>query len=60
MTDIVLTKEQIDKLILIYDQFKYFEDFTVTLSDDGTVSVKFEMDKVDRKAKQFIEETFRN
>jgi hypothetical protein len=60
MTDIVLTKEQIDKLILIYDQFKYFEDFTVTLSDDGTVSVKFEMDKVDRKAKQFIEETFRS
>ena len=60
MTDIVLTKEQIDKLILIYDQFKYFEDFTVTLSDDGTVSVKFEMDKVDRKVKRFVEETFRN
>ncbi len=60
MTDIVLTKEQIDKLILIYDQFKYFEDFSVTLSDDGTVSVKFEMDKVDRKVKRFVEETFRN
>ena len=49
MTDIVLSKEQIDKLILIYDQFKYFEDFSVTLSDDGTVSVKFEMDRVDRR-----------
>jgi hypothetical protein len=60
MTDIVLSKEQIDKLILIYDQFKYFEDFSVTLSDDGTVSVKFEMDKVDRKVKRFVEETFRN
>ena len=60
MTDIVLSKEQIDKLILIYDQFKYFEDFSVTLSDDGTVSVKFEMDRVDRKVKRFVEETFRN
>jgi hypothetical protein len=60
MTDIVLTKEQISKLFLIYDQFKYFEDFTVTLSDDGTVSVKFEMSKVDGKQKRFIEENFRN
>ena len=60
MADIVLTKEQIHKLILIYDQFKYFDDFTVTLNEDRTVSIKFDMEKVDTKQKKFIEETFRN
>ena len=60
MADIVLTKEQIHKLILIYDQFKYIDDFTVTLNEDRTVSVKFDMEKVDIKQKKFIEETFRN
>ena len=60
MADIVLTKEQIHKLILIYDQFKYIDDFTVTLNEDRTVSIKFDMEKVDTKQKKFIEETFRN
>ena len=59
MSDLILTKDTISKLITIYDQFKYFEDFTITLSEDGTVSIKFDMDKVDGK-KRFIEEKFRN
>jgi len=58
MSDLILTKDTISKLITIYDQFKYFEDFTITLSEDGTVSIKFDMDKVDNK-KRFVEENFR-
>jgi len=58
MSDITLTKEQINKLFIVYDHFKFFDDFTVTLSQDGKVSVKFEMDKVDSK-KKFIEQSFR-
>jgi hypothetical protein len=59
MEDIVLTKETINKLFIVYDQFKLFDDYTVILSSDGTVSVKFNIDKLQKNSKKFIEETFR-
>ena len=59
MSDITLTKDQITKLLAIYDQFRYIDDYTLTLNTDGTVSVKFEMNKVGKNSKKFVEETFR-
>ncbi len=58
MEDIVLTKETINKLFIIHDQFKLFDDYTVVLSSDGTVSVKFNIDKLQKNSKKFVEETF--
>ncbi len=59
MSDITLTKDQITKLFAIYNQFRYIDDYTLTLSSEGTVSVKFEMNKVEKNGKKFVEETFR-
>ena len=59
MSDITLTKDQIPKLFAIYNQFRYIDDYTLTLNTDGTVSVKFEMNKVGKNSKKFVEETFR-
>jgi|LakMenE18May11ns_1017448.scaffolds.fasta_scaffold9276460_1 hypothetical protein len=59
MEDLILTKKQIDRLFVISDQMKYFDDYTVTLHHDGTVSVRFEIPKDFDSKHKFVEEHFR-
>ncbi len=54
MEDIVLTKQQIYDLLKIYDHFQHYDDFTVTLGQEGKVSVSFDS----RKLEQKIDRTF--
>jgi hypothetical protein len=54
MEDIVLTKQQIFNLLKIYDHFRNYDDFTVTLGQEGKVSVSFDSRKLDQK----IDRTF--
>ena len=55
MTNITLTREQIGKLISIYDHFKDIQTFTVKLEEDGKVSVSFDILEINPKEdKTFI------
>jgi hypothetical protein len=59
MEDLILTKKQIDRLFVITEQMKYFDDYTVTLHPDGTVSVRFEIPQDFDSRHKFVPETFR-
>jgi hypothetical protein len=52
MEDIVLTKDQIKKIIQIYDHFKDIEAFTVTIRGESA-SVNFEMEELRAKETRF-------
>ena len=52
MEDIVLTKDQIKKIIQIYDHFKDIEAFTVTISGESA-SVNFELEELNARETRF-------
>ena len=52
MEDIVLTKDQIKKIIQIYDHFKDIEAFTVTISGESA-SVNFELEELKSRETRF-------
>lgn len=55
MHNISLTREQISKLISIYDHFRDIQNFTVRLEDDGKVYVSFDILEISPKEdKNFI------
>ena len=43
MNSLTLTREQISKLISIYEHFKEIHSFTVQLEDDNKISVTFDL-----------------
>ena len=49
MEDITLTKQQIFNLLKIYENFKTYEDFTITLGQNGIVSVQLDSNKMVHK-----------
>jgi hypothetical protein len=49
MTNIELSKAQLEKLVRIYENLKEFDDFSVTIEDSNTVSVKLNVDKFPEK-----------
>ena len=52
MEDIVLTKDQIKKIIQIYDHFNDIEAFTVTISGESA-SVNFELEELKSRETRF-------
>ena len=52
MEDIVLTKDQIKKIIHIYEHFKDIEAFTVTISGESA-SVNFELEELKSRETRF-------
>ena len=53
---ISLTREQISKLNLVYEYFKDFNSFTVTLEENGKVLVSFDISDIKHKQdKHFIQ-----
>ena len=52
MEDIVLTRDQIKKIIQIYDHFKDIEAFTVTISGESA-SVNFELEELKARETRF-------
>ena len=52
MEHIVLTKDQIKKIIQIYDHFKDIEAFTVTISGESA-SVNFELEELKARENRF-------
>lgn len=50
-----MTREQIGKLISVYEHFKEIETFTISLQDDGKVTVSFDIGDIKQKQeKHFI------
>ena len=47
MEDITLTKQQVVDLVRIYEHFKTYRDFSVTISESGSVSVKLDSKQLD-------------
>lgn len=55
MNSLTLTREQIGKLISVYEHFKDIHSFTVLLEEDGKVSVSFDITAIKpREDKSFI------
>ena len=55
MSDITLTKQQIFDLIKIFDHFNSYEDFTVTLGEDGMINIKLDSKMMQHKVnKAFV------
>ena len=55
MNSLTLTREQIGKLISVYEHFKDIHSFTVQLEEDGKVSVSFDISAIKpREDKHFI------
>jgi len=52
MEDIILSKDQIKKIIQIYEHFKDIEAFTVTISGESA-SVNFELEELKAKETRF-------
>lgn len=53
---ISLTREQIGKLITVYDHFKDIRTFSISLEQDGKVSVSFDISDIKQKEdKHFIQ-----
>jgi hypothetical protein len=52
MDDIILSKDQIKKIIQLYDHFKDIENFTVTISGESA-SVNFELEELKAKETRF-------
>ena len=52
MDQVTLSKDQIKKIIQIYDHFKDIEAFTVTISGESA-SVNFEMEELRAKETRF-------
>ena len=52
MEDIVLSKDQIKKIIQIYEHFKDIEAFTVTISGESA-SVNFELEELKARETRF-------
>jgi len=52
--DIILKRSQIAQIIKIYEHFHEIEDFTITIGDDGTATIKFEITAMNGK----IDKTF--
>lgn len=46
---ISLTREQIGKLITVYDHFKDIRTFSISLEQDGKVSVSFDISDIKQK-----------
>ena len=59
MEDIVLTKDQIKKIIQIYDHFKDIEAFTVTISGESA-SVNFELEELKARETRFKPIVYKN
>jgi len=57
MEDIILTKQQIYDLLKIYDHFQHYDDFTVTLGQEGKVSVSFDSRKLEKKVDRSFVQT---
>ena len=52
---LTLTREQIGKLITVYEHFKDIVSFTISLENDGKVSVSFDISDIKQKEdKHFI------
>lgn len=55
MESIVLTREQIGKLITVYEHFRDIRTFSISLEEDGKVSVSFDIGDIKPKEdKTFI------
>lgn len=55
-SSISLTREQIGKLITVYDHFKDIRTFSISLEQDGKVSVSFDISDIKQKHdKHFIQ-----
>jgi len=52
MEDIILSKDQIKKIIQIYEHFKDIEAFTVTISGESA-SVNFELEELKARETRF-------
>lgn len=52
MDQITLSKDQIKKIIQIYEHFKDIDSFTVTI-DSGSASVNFELEELNAKETRF-------
>lgn len=44
--DINLNKEQISKLIVVYEKFKDLKDFSASLEKDNIVCIKFDINEL--------------
>lgn len=55
MNTLSLTREQIGKLISVYEHFKDIQYFTITLEQEGKVCVSFDISDIKKKEdKHFI------
>jgi len=55
MSSLNLTREQIGKLISVYEHFKDIQTFSVSLESDGKVTVSFDISDIKpRNDKHFI------
>ncbi len=55
MNSLTLTREQIGKLISIYEHFKEIDTFTVQLEHNGMVSISFDIAEIKpREDNRFI------
>ena len=55
-SSISLTREQIGKLITVYDHFKDIRTFSISLEQNGKVSVSFDISDIKQKQdKHFIQ-----
>ncbi len=55
MDEIILTKQQVNDLAKIYEHFKTYEDFNVTLDNEGTMCVKLDSKHIAAKIdKSFV------
>ena len=67
MREMTLSRQQIEKLYQIYRHFSEIKDFSITVEDNDTISVRFDLaniptevhSKKDKFDKDFIPEVFK-
>ena len=57
MEQIILNKDQIEKIIKLHDHFKHLQSFSIALEKDGDVAIKFKLSDLTTKRQTHFVQT---